>query len=62
MNKELCFIIENKKIYLEQILVDYMEIPLFFLMQRKRTALYRFVCRYGRIKIHSCETFVVRCV
>ena len=29
MNKELCFIIEDKKIYLEQILVDYMEIPLF---------------------------------
>ena len=35
MNKELCFIIENKKIYLEQILVDYMEIPLFFLCKER---------------------------
>lgn len=31
MNKELCFCIENKDIYLEQILVDYMNIPIFFL-------------------------------
>ena len=31
MNKELCFNIENKKLYLEQILVDYMDIPIFFL-------------------------------
>lgn len=31
MEKELCFIIENKKIYLEKVLVDYREIPIFFL-------------------------------
>lgn len=31
MNKELCFNIENKNLYLEQILVDYMDIPIFFL-------------------------------
>lgn len=31
MNKELCFDIENKKLYLEQVLVDYMDIPIFFL-------------------------------
>ena len=31
MNKELCFIIENQNLYLEQILVDYMNIPIFFL-------------------------------
>lgn len=36
MNKELCFIIEDKKIYLEQILVDYMEVPLFFLCKEKK--------------------------
>lgn len=29
--KELCFIIENKKLYLEHVLVDYMDIPIFFL-------------------------------
>ena len=31
MNKELCFIIENKSLYLEQVLVDYRDIPIFFL-------------------------------
>ncbi|MCI6552701.1 MAG: hypothetical protein MR430_04040, partial [Lachnospiraceae bacterium] len=31
INKELCFNIENNNLYLEQILVDYMEVPIFFL-------------------------------
>lgn len=31
MNKELCFYIENESLYLEQVLVDYMDIPIFFL-------------------------------
>lgn len=31
MNKELCFHIENENLYLEQVLVDYMNIPIFFL-------------------------------
>lgn len=31
MNKELCFNIENKNLYLEQVLVEYMDIPIFFL-------------------------------
>lgn len=31
MNKELCFKIQNISLYLEQILVDYMDIPIFFL-------------------------------
>ena len=31
MNKELCFCIEEKNLYLEQVLVDYMDIPIFFL-------------------------------
>lgn len=31
MSKELCFNIENKDLYLEQVLVDYMDIPIFFL-------------------------------
>lgn len=31
VNKELCFIIENVKLYLEQVLVDYDGFPVFFL-------------------------------
>ena len=31
MSKELCFCIDDNEIYLEQILVDYMDIPIFFL-------------------------------
>lgn len=31
MNSELCFRIENVDLYLEQILVDYMCVPIFFL-------------------------------
>lgn len=31
MGKELCFCVENKNLYLEQVLVDYMGIPVFFL-------------------------------
>ena len=31
MNSKLCFRIENIELYLEQILVDYMDIPIFFL-------------------------------
>lgn len=30
MDKELCFCIEGNKLYLEQILVDYNDIPIFF--------------------------------
>ena len=32
MNKELCFILDNKNIYLDHILVDYEYVPIFFLM------------------------------
>lgn len=31
MNSNLCFRIENIELYLEQVLVDYMNIPIFFL-------------------------------
>ena len=31
MNKELCFILDNKNIYLDHILVDYEYVPIFFL-------------------------------
>lgn len=31
MDKELCFSIENTDLYLEQVLVDYMDVPIFFL-------------------------------
>lgn len=36
MNKKLCFNIENQYLYLEQILVDYMGIPIFFLCKDKK--------------------------
>ena len=36
MNRELCFNIENKYLYLEQVLVDYMDIPIFFLCKDKK--------------------------
>lgn len=31
MKKDLCFIIEKKDLYLEKVLVDYMDIPIFFI-------------------------------
>lgn len=36
MDKELCFKIENDSLYLEQVLVDYMDIPIFFLCSSKQ--------------------------
>lgn len=35
MNNELCFCVENKNLYLEQVLVDYMDIPIFFLCKNE---------------------------
>lgn len=35
MNKELCFFIENKELYLEQVLVDYNDVPIFFLCRNE---------------------------
>ena len=31
MKKELCFVIDSVKVYLEQVLVDYIDVPIFFL-------------------------------
>lgn len=36
MNKELCFSIEGNAIYLEQVLVEYMSIPIFFLCKNAK--------------------------
>ena len=36
MSRELCFNIENQDLYLEQVLVDYMDIPIFFLCKDKK--------------------------
>lgn len=30
MDRTLCFIIEDQNIYLEQVLVEYMGVPIFF--------------------------------
>lgn len=34
--RELCFVIENRKLYLEQVLVDYMDVPIFFLCKGEK--------------------------
>lgn len=36
MDKELCFCIEEKELYLEQVLVDYRDIPIFFLCKNDK--------------------------
>ena len=36
MSKELCFNIENKALYLEQVLVEYMSVPIFFLCKSRK--------------------------
>lgn len=35
MNKELCFIIDGIELYMEKVLVDYLDIPIFFLCKDK---------------------------
>lgn len=35
MNKELCFIIDEKKLYLEKVLVEYNDIPIFYLCRNE---------------------------
>jgi len=36
MEKEVCFCVENKNLYLEQVLVDYMGVPIFFLCKNEK--------------------------
>lgn len=36
MNQELCFCIEGRNLYLEQVLVEYMNIPIFFLCKNNQ--------------------------
>lgn len=36
MNKELCFIIEGKELYLEKVLVSFQEVPIFFLCKNSK--------------------------
>lgn len=37
MEKELCFIIEEDKLFLEKVLVDYLDVPIFFLCKSKKS-------------------------
>lgn len=37
MEKELCFIINNEKLYLEHNFVEYMDIPIFFLCKSEKS-------------------------
>ena len=43
MDKELCFCIEGKELYLEQILVEYMNVPIFFLCKESESKQYYIV-------------------
>lgn len=36
MGRELCFFIDGKELYLEQVLVDYMDVPIFFLCKSSK--------------------------
>lgn len=36
MSEELCFCIENENLFLEQVLVDYKDVPIFFLCSNKK--------------------------
>ena len=44
MNKELCFILDNKNIYLDHILVDYEYVPIFFLCKDDECQYYLALC------------------
>lgn len=62
MNKELCFCIEEGNLYLEQVLVDYMDIPIFFLC-RGDTRYYVALCsdidglNYIIVKVSDVEIY-----
>lgn len=62
MNKELCFCIEGSKLYLEQVLVDYNEIPIFFIC-KDDTSYYVVVCadveelRYIVVKVSDVDLY-----
>lgn len=62
MDKELCFHIENKNLYLEQILVDYKDIPIFFLC-REENQYYAALCtdidglRYIVVKLPLLDVY-----
>ncbi len=48
MEKELCFNIEGKELYLEHTLVDYNDIPIFFYAETMKNIMRRFarILRY----------------
>lgn len=44
MDKELCFRLQDKELYLDQVLVDYMDIPIFFICKDKSNQYYVVLC------------------
>lgn len=62
MNKELCFCIEDSKLYLEQVLVDYNDIPIFFIC-KDGTSYYVVLCadveelRYIVVKVSDVDLY-----
>lgn len=45
MEKELCFIIENKKLYLDRVLVSFNEFPIFFVCNDEYNNYYLVLCK-----------------
>lgn len=45
MKKELCFIIENKKLYSDKILVTFNDFPIFFVCKDENNNYYLVLCR-----------------
>lgn len=56
MNKELCFILENKNVYLDHILVDYEYVPIFLLCKDDECQYYLALCT----NIENGEYIVVK--
>ena len=57
MDRELCFCIEKNKLYLEQVLVDYNDTPIFFVCKDDNMAYYAVLCS----DIEELSYIVVNC-
>ena len=55
MNKELCFILENKNVYLDHILVDYEYVPIFLLCKDDECQYYLALCTNVNYPSHAVQ-------
>lgn len=64
MNKELCFCFQDRNLYLEQVLVDYMDIPIFFLCKDEDDRYYVVLCtdieELDYIVVHAATTDIYK--